>query len=466
MLRPWVLLAIVLLALPGLLVPLAPPARAEDGEAEAGATAPVETELARLGHVLLHVRTAAEARLAARLPEVGPTLRAHLPSASLRAQPHLLRLLLASGDVASIDAMLDALPRLPWPSAFQLQRTIAESLPLATAAWPRVVERLEGKQLTGQARKQMEGFRSLLRRAEIEDRLLAHRSETGGTGYYKGQYANMVPFGQEGREVLLAIAGNRGPAELGEARSGPYRFVRGIVHEYEVVRGMALNALADTCKPEHTLALLKLEVLHANFMKEAVLARNRARRYMYPQMVEDAPQEPAAIERLQEDLQDEAELRFSLWGDVTATLYVIDKENPKYDANRAFWERSIASPLWQEVLRYYWRHTLASFQIRTEQFRKAVQTYQQLAYGSSLGRATSFYNLACAYASWSRRLDGVLKESRIRMALDALERAVDQGWADIGWMDQDGDLDPIRESPRYKQLKERIRKEHLALDED
>jgi serine/threonine protein kinase/Flp pilus assembly protein TadD len=55
-----------------------------------------------------------------------------------------------------------------------------------------------------------------------------------------------------------------------------------------------------------------------------------------------------------------------------------------------------------------------------------------------------FYNIACSYANLDKPED----------ALSALERAVEKGYARKDWMDNDPDLEPIRNSPRYKALLE------------
>jgi serine/threonine protein kinase/Flp pilus assembly protein TadD len=52
------------------------------------------------------------------------------------------------------------------------------------------------------------------------------------------------------------------------------------------------------------------------------------------------------------------------------------------------------------------------------------------------------YNVACAY--------GIL--GRNKECLDALERAVAQGWGDKAWLEHDSDLDAIRAEPRYLAL--------------
>jgi tetratricopeptide (TPR) repeat protein len=52
------------------------------------------------------------------------------------------------------------------------------------------------------------------------------------------------------------------------------------------------------------------------------------------------------------------------------------------------------------------------------------------------------YNVACTFS--------VL--GKVDEALEALEHAVEKGWGDRAWIEHDSDLDPIRESPRYKSL--------------
>jgi TolB-like protein/Flp pilus assembly protein TadD len=52
------------------------------------------------------------------------------------------------------------------------------------------------------------------------------------------------------------------------------------------------------------------------------------------------------------------------------------------------------------------------------------------------------YNIACAYSSLGKPDE----------AIAALERAVDKGYAHKGWMENDPDLAPIRNSPRYQAL--------------
>ncbi|CAN5126401.1 hypothetical protein BH11PSE14_BH11PSE14_01090 [soil metagenome] len=54
------------------------------------------------------------------------------------------------------------------------------------------------------------------------------------------------------------------------------------------------------------------------------------------------------------------------------------------------------------------------------------------------------YNVACAF--------GIL--DRKKECIDALEKAVNQGWGDKDWVEHDSDLDSVREEPRFKALLE------------
>ena len=49
------------------------------------------------------------------------------------------------------------------------------------------------------------------------------------------------------------------------------------------------------------------------------------------------------------------------------------------------------------------------------------------------------YNVACSFSILGKTRD----------ALDALEKAVNFGWGDKGWLEHDSDLDPLRQDPRY-----------------
>jgi hypothetical protein len=93
----------------------------------------------------------------------------------------------------------------------------------------------------------------------------------------------------------------------------------------------------------------------------------------------------------------------------------------------------------------------AAMCLRLGQYRRAVGFYRALQ-GMGEGALVS-YNLACAYARWAVETSDADQAADHRArALDALERARRDGYADWSWMEQDRDLDPVREDPRYGAL--------------
>ncbi|MEY4939064.1 MAG: hypothetical protein RIQ93_799 [Verrucomicrobiota bacterium] len=58
------------------------------------------------------------------------------------------------------------------------------------------------------------------------------------------------------------------------------------------------------------------------------------------------------------------------------------------------------------------------------------------------GNATAHYNLACSLALSKRK----------SAALDELRRAVELGYRDLAWMQQDPDLDALQKHPEFQAL--------------
>ncbi|MDH3746443.1 MAG: dienelactone hydrolase family protein [Acidobacteriota bacterium] len=79
-------------------------------------------------------------------------------------------------------------------------------------------------------------------------------------------------------------------------------------------------------------------------------------------------------------------------------------------------------------------------------FRQAA-TVLSIATEIKPERPDTWYNLACAHA----------RSSNSKKALDALARAVDAGFSNIGLLESDSDLESLREKPGYLEIRDQLR---------
>ena len=94
--------------------------------------------------------------------------------------------------------------------------------------------------------------------------------------------------------------------------------------------------------------------------------------------------------------------------------------------------------------------------LRVGRYEEAVNGLEQVLKIIRIDGTGSFagthYNLACAYAQWGEQASGPTRELRRQKALVHLTMAVRYQWSDIGWMEEDRDLEPLRKTARYRQL--------------
>jgi hypothetical protein len=271
----------------------------------------------------------------------------------------------------------------------------------------------------------------MLDRDEVERAFLARKSRSGHTGFYRGQYEVLRPQRELALEVCLHIVTDRALRLPGTASAGGYRFLRPLKQVIDVweVRGMALNAILDLALPGDVDLVRRLD----DYMNEL-------------------------SERPEGDLDGDVE-REALLDDLLATLYRLAPT--RYDRRlrmrvaeldeQGAWSRRNRSEAAQLALRAGW-------------YDQAVRLYQRLVRGSE-SPANDHYNLACAYASWALEPGAQDPENLKRAALVHLTRAVEGKWTDIAWMDQDRDLDPIRGTPEFAALRQRIL-ERIGLPEE
>ncbi len=85
---------------------------------------------------------------------------------------------------------------------------------------------------------------------------------------------------------------------------------------------------------------------------------------------------------------------------------------------------------------------LVGLLVRMGDYARAEHYYKQILLEDHMRAGWAFYNLACLYAIQNKKKE----------ALDHLERAIEDGFADVDWIKQDGDLRNLHGDPRYEAL--------------
>lgn len=272
-------------------------------------------------------------------------------------------------------------------------------------------------------RRSLAAIRALLDRGEVERLFLARKSRSGGTGSYPGQYAELKPYRAVALEVCFHIVTDRAMRLPGTSAVGGYRFVRPPTQVLDVweVRSMALNAILDLATADDVGLVERLDAYHAEL----------------------SGRDSGSGAWGDGDIEREA-----LMDDVLATLCRLDPTTYSAPLRERVWELEAQGGSLE-------RRESAALALRAGWYAKATELYlAQLPW--SVAPAHDHYNLACAYASWALESSATARATRLSLALQHLELAVAKRWTDIAWMEQDKDLDPIRDTPRYRALKARI----------
>ena len=107
---------------------------------------------------------------------------------------------------------------------------------------------------------------------------------------------------------------------------------------------------------------------------------------------------------------------------------------------------------WPERLDVGIRVRLGNSLLEDGQLDKAMEQYSR-ALQKDPANQTALYNMACVCS----------RKKQIGQAVEWLRKAVDAGYDDADWMENDSDLDAIRDNPRYRQILRELRvKEQLG----
>lgn len=411
---------------------------AEEGAPAGEGRSDVAVALGQLASPVLTERREAVERLLTLMPGARPTLIAALRGATWSVQVQLLEVLARDGGDGSVDALLQHLVQADEAQGVRIRLTLVRDEKASArllAAWRKDPEAFTQRGGPKGARRLQE-LADLLRRAEIEATFLARKSKSGSTGYYKGQYDALKGVDRKpgyrklALQVVTGIAIDRAIPTPGLYRTGIYRFLRPhYVDEWEF-QSMALNAVAELCTSEDKITIEMLEqrrialLIKRERLKVAFLEARSFYRYASKQY---------------QDAWFDWDDALGEYLDQVACLYIVSPDR---------YHRHVEEFI--DVLRGHsprpvrpWSY-IAGLQIRCGWYRDAIDSYGiAMADGS---RAYGYYNQACAYASWSRKA-GLTKgqqERHLNAAMRTLQYAVEFGWSDIDWMNEDRDLDPLR----------------------
>jgi hypothetical protein len=426
--------------------------------AGAAGDAPTATDVAlrRLASPLQRERRLALHRLVALLPGDRAAVVAALPSARWDVQLLLVEVLSRDGSPDAIRALLAHLVRTDETQALRIRLSLArddDARPRLLKAW-----REDPGHFADVASASPRGARRIrelvhvLRRGEIERKFVARKSRSGSTGYYKGQYDVLRGKGLEkgyrkqALEVVTGVALDEAVPTAGLYPSGVYRFLHQHTVDEVELRDMALNAVAELCTPADATIVARLEAHLATAKVKTLRLEARLQKLMRQMGWSWKATQDAMV-----DLDDAVGEEL----DELACLYQILPD--RYDVEvRLFLQRL------RDLDPYLIRPDAyaAALLIRVGWYEDAIRAYDlDMRSGS---RALGYYNQACAYASWSRKvgLSPAQHDALVEQGIAHLEMSAQYGWSDVQWMDEDRDLDPLRKyrRARYDALVARIRR--------
>jgi hypothetical protein len=283
-----------------------------------------------------------------------------------------------------------------------------------------------GVQLTDARRR---ALRSLQTRWKVEDRFSALKSQSGRTGHFAGQYKELLELRPGAIDVMWHIVRNRSWPLPGDAGSEPYEPLhpRMLDFEPDEMRVLAAYAFGELVTKEERIWQHRLLNLFKAYWKLKI---------------EEFPIETEELAPA---------LAFSLY-DLGLTgpvqLYirrlegVTRRRHLDFDGMRAMWALGYAY-------------------MRIDQPEKGEMWYEQvIRLQDDVGRGVASYNLACHFAVRAHREPSRAEYFRER-ALRWLRGAIEEhNFIDWVWMEEDGDLNSIREQPEYKRLRNRLKQRY------
>jgi hypothetical protein len=351
-----------------------------------------------------------------------------------------VEVLAADGSDAALDALLAALEAAADPGeSAAIRRALAENS-------DRVADRVAARRAPDGSRPAyLEDLARVLERARVESVFLSRKSRSGATGTYRDQFAPLRPWRKHAIELMFAILEDREPKTPGVYPAGRFRFLtapRFVASDWEI-RDMAANALSDLVEPGDDGAF---RAVYRNFLRFDLESRERD--------PFGAKSRPAA----------------ALADTLVAILYVHRSRLPKgtgpedmpTDPVRHF-DRLVDGRIRERADTEITEEDAAILCLRLRRYAEAIRRYETVL-DQGLSRAYPHYNLACAHSLWSSE-SGLSDAERAGLrakALGHLSESIAAGYLDWPWMEQDRDLDAIRDAPAYRTLLAKVKAEFRA----
>jgi len=415
----------------------APAARADDAPVAPHPTPTARTAalIEQLDATFLADREAAVADLVELGAAARPAVVAAFRDPKTRRRDELARVLAADGGREALDALLDVLPTVADDLATEraIQRSLVDHAERVTDAV------LAYRDDRGEVPASVAVVGAMLVRARVEARFLSRKSASGSTGSYPGQFDLLLPDRRVAVEICLDVLRDRATKVPGVHPVGTYRFLRppAFLADRLELQSMAIHALAElTVEDDRDV----LDALEGTYVELDRVVREDGR---FARMTEAA-------------LAD-------------GVLSVLVRRRPAGLVRRELVEpfaRRGMVPTWKERAEALITELAggsdtisdaAQLALQIGRFDRAVDIYKR-ALRVSRGGITH-YNLACAYARWSREPRPNDDPDALReRAMEEIELANAAGYLDWVWMGEDRDLDPIRSHPRFGALVERMKR--------
>lgn len=277
------------------------------------------------------------------------------------------------------------------------------------------------KDLSGTRRRAIEALRL---RWNVEKELVRLKSPAGSTGHYTGQFSGFLSLGRGVVPIFFDIVMNRSVPLIGEASSGPFQSIHPEMLHYDTreLRDLVAHGFGEITDKSDFATIAKLQVLFDRYWELPEKTFDFERNVLAAALAYSLYDlnQPAAAEKYIRELEGKA-------------------DGFGYDALRAKWSLGYAH-------------------MRVGNHDKGLAYYQEILgmRGSGISRHLAAYNLACSFAMRARQEPKFRRHFK-RLALNYLQEAVRLNWWDWGWIEADGDLDFIRDEPRYKSILQRLK---------